>query len=172
MAPLVWARHVGAAQALAYGAERMAARAADGDWIVADPGQGAVAGLMSHALPPEPLPIPNDIDPLFLPLQMLENLVPGSWYVHVLATDPAHRGQGWGGRLLALADARAQASGVRRLSIIVADDNHAARRLYARHGFCQIDHRCACTEGWETETRSWLLLAKPLDPQGTPVAKA
>jgi hypothetical protein len=33
---------------------------------------------------------------MFVPLQELENLAPGTWYVNVLAAYPEHRSQGHG----------------------------------------------------------------------------
>ena len=41
---------------------------------------------------------------MFVPLQELENLAPGTWYVNVLAAYPEHRGQGYGTALLAVAE--------------------------------------------------------------------
>ena len=34
--------------------------------------------------------------PMFVPLQELEDRVPGTWYVNVLATLEEHRGKGYG----------------------------------------------------------------------------
>lgn len=58
--------------------------------------------------------------------------------LYSLAVHPALRGQGMGGRLLAEGEAwmRQQGLGVCRAE--VKQDNHGARRLYARHGFEEI----------------------------------
>jgi ribosomal protein S18 acetylase RimI-like enzyme len=67
--------------------------------------------------------------PMFVPLQGLENLASGSWYVNVLATRPAHRRRGWGTALLGQAERIAAALGCPTLSIIVSDRNPPAQRL-------------------------------------------
>ncbi len=169
LAPIAWTRAAGGKDARALGTRRMAARAAAGEWLVADPGDGPVAGLMGHPLPPEPAPIPEDMEPLFVPLQELENLAPATWYVHVLATREGHRRAGWGSCLLALAEETAEAEGITGVSIIVADDNLPARRLYESQGYRELARRDAETRGWETRTREWVLLVKGagtlLDPE-------
>lgn len=60
---------------------------------------------------------------------------PGDWYLCVLAADPRFRGRGIGTALLEDTEARARSSGARALSLIVAEDNSSARRLYQRFGF-------------------------------------
>ena len=69
------------------------------------------------------------------PLVKLEAKAPGSWYVNVLATFPEFRRQGLGRKLLQLADERARELGAKGLSVIVADWNERAARLYARTGY-------------------------------------
>ena len=82
-------------------------------------------------------PIGADMPAMFVPLQELENLAPGSWYVNVLAVQPQFRGRGLGTQLLDLADAIAAAHRSRGLSVIVADANTGARRLYERCGYAR-----------------------------------
>ena len=65
---------------------------------------GLVAGLIGYALPDQPEAIPETMPAMFVPLQELENLAPATWYVNVLAAYPEHRGRGYGGALLAVAD--------------------------------------------------------------------
>ena len=62
---------------------------------------------------------------MFVPLQELENLAPGTWYVNVLAAYPEHRGKGHGTALLGVADQLGADAGRRGLSIIVSDANTA-----------------------------------------------
>ena len=69
---------------------------------------------------------------MFVPLQELENLAPGTWYVNVLAAYPEERGKGHGTALLGVAEQLAADAGRRGLSIIVSDTNTGARRLYER----------------------------------------
>ncbi len=162
LAPHVWERAVGPDRARAYGAERMAARAEAGEWIVAEDGGRPVAGLMGHRLPENPDPIPDDFEPLFRPLEELEHAAPGTWYVHVLATVEAARGRGWGGRLIALAEAMARHERCRAMSIIVADNNAGARRLYERAGFAETARRAMVKGAWQSPGTDWVLMEKPL----------
>jgi ribosomal protein S18 acetylase RimI-like enzyme len=98
---------------------------------------------------------------MFVPLQELENLASGTWYVNVLATYPEHRGCGHGTRLLGLAEDLAAASGAKGLSIIVSDANLGARRLYERCGYRMVAGRSMVKDGWESPGQSWILLRKP-----------
>ena len=98
---------------------------------------------------------------MFVPLQELENLAPGTWYVNVLATYPAFRRRGVASHLLGLAEAAAAKAGSRGLSIIVADANVAARRLYEGRGYKETAERVMVKENWPGEGQRWVLLTKP-----------
>jgi ribosomal protein S18 acetylase RimI-like enzyme len=142
------------------GARRQAAKAERGQIVVIDQGAGAVAGLTGYRIDgPEPV---DELPPLFRPLQELENLAPGSWYVNVLAAVPAARGRGLGTRLLGVAEDIARDEGLARLSIIVADDNAGARRLYGRQGYAEAARRSMVTDGWRTHGSEWVLLLKDI----------
>src|SRR3546814_6108278 len=53
---------------------------------------GQAAGcLIGYAVAEAPAPIPDDFPAMFRPLQELENLATGTWYVNVLAVMPAFR---------------------------------------------------------------------------------
>ena len=124
---------------------------------------GRCAGcLIGYDIPDAPAPIPTDMPAMFVPLQALENLAPGTWYVNVLAVMPAWRGRGLGTRLLALADATARARGRLDLSVIVADANTGARRLYERCGYRAAAARDMVKEDWDGAGRQWVLLTKRL----------
>jgi ribosomal protein S18 acetylase RimI-like enzyme len=126
-----------------------------------------VACLIGYPLPDEPEPIDHERMPaMFVPLQELENLAPGTWYVNVLAAYPGHRGRGYGTRLLGLAEQLAAASGSRGLSIIVSDANRAARRLYERRGYRVVAERVIVKEQWENVGRNWVLMVKPPRDEG------
>ncbi|MEG0818973.1 MAG: ribosomal protein S18-alanine N-acetyltransferase [Brevundimonas sp.] len=58
-----------------------------------------------------------------------------------LAVRPAARRSGLGGRLVQAAVVRAAALGAERLFLEVAEDNVAARALYARTGFVEAGRR-------------------------------
>jgi ribosomal protein S18 acetylase RimI-like enzyme len=122
---------------------------------------GDAAGcLIGYAIPDDPTPIPSDMPAMFVALQELENLVPGTWYVNVLAVQPAFRGLGLGTKLLALAEERARADGRRGLSVITSDDNVGARRLYERCGYIRLATRPMVKGDWENAGQEWILLAK------------
>jgi ribosomal protein S18 acetylase RimI-like enzyme len=124
---------------------------------------GQCAGcLIGYEIPDDPEPIASDMPAMFVPLQELENLVPGTWYVNVLAVRPQFRGQGIGTQLLDLADTTAQSLGKSGLSVIVSDANTGARRLYERCGYSQSATRPMVKEGWKNDGQVWVLLAKRL----------
>jgi ribosomal protein S18 acetylase RimI-like enzyme len=125
--------------------------------------EGECAGcLIGYHIPDEPQPISADMPAMFVPLQELENLAPGTWYVNVLAVQPQFRGRGLGTQLLGLADTIAAAHRSRGLSVIVADANIGARRLYERCGYAERASRAMVKDGWLTESMHWVLLVKTL----------
>ncbi len=99
---------------------------------------------------------------MFVSLQELENLVPGQWYVNVLAAFPKQRGRGHGAALLALAEEMARADGCSGLAVIVSNANTGARRLYERTGYREAATRRMVKNGWENEGENWVLLTKEL----------
>ena len=120
----------------------------------------AAACLIGHALPDEVEPVPADMPPMFVPLQKLENLAPGTWYVNVLAAYPGQRGKGCGTALLGLADRIA--AGQRQTG--AEHDRCAdvgARRLYERCGYGEV--ASGNGEGWQHPGRDWVLLVKGAD---------
>jgi GNAT superfamily N-acetyltransferase len=124
---------------------------------------GAVAaGLIGYPLADTPEPLPPDLPPIVVPLQELEDLVPGTWYVNVLAAYPQHRGKGYGTALLALAEQLARETHRRGMSIIVADTNTGARRLYERCGYREVARRRMVKDGWQHPGSDFVLLTKRL----------
>ena len=130
--------------------------------IVTDLGAGPVAALLGYRQPAVPAPIGPDMLAMFVPFQELENLAPDTWYVNVLAVLHDHRGQGHGTRLLATAGAIAVDEGAPGLSIIVADTNLGARRLYQRDGYREVAQRTSIKQGWDGPGNAWILLTKAL----------
>ncbi|RMC65320.1 GNAT family N-acetyltransferase [Sinorhizobium meliloti] len=146
------------------GCARQIEKLREGQILVVDFGDGAVASLTGYPIGSEPKPIGDDFPALFRPLQELENRALESWYVNVLACYPEYRGQGLGSRLLTIAEQIAREEALRRMSVIVANNNAGARRLYERHGF-EVAATLPCVkDGWETDTEYWMLLIKSLCP--------
>ena len=78
--------------------------------------------------------------------------------MNVLACYPENRGHGLGSKLLDVADEIAREAGYKKMSVIVADENVGARRLYERKGYAELDKAPCAKDGWETETENWVLL--------------
>lgn len=104
-----------------------------------------------------------ELPDMFRPLQELENLAVGSWYVNVLAVYERYRGRGYGEALLTMAERKATRCGTSTLSIIVSDANEGARRLYERFGFREVARRQIVKEDWSNKGENWVLMIKSLD---------
>lgn len=76
-----------------------------------------------------------------------------------VGVDPAQRRLGIGGRLIEAARAEAASRGARRLHLEVAEDNFAARRLYADLGFAPVGRRPGYYERGSLGAIAALLLA-------------
>jgi ribosomal protein S18 acetylase RimI-like enzyme len=129
--------------------------------VVAESGGRVAAALIGYPLPDRPEPIPDTMPAMFVPLQELENLAPGTWYVNVLAAYPQDRGKGHGAALLAIAERLAADTGRKGLSIIVSDANTGARRLYERCGYRETARRRKVKDDWAAAGTDWVLLVKP-----------
>lgn len=125
-------------------------------------GDRVAGGIIDYALGDAPDPITTATPSLVVPLNELENLVCGSWYVNILAVKPACQRHGIGRLLLDAAEQRARDHGRDLLSIIVSDANQPARALYAAHGFHTVAARRMSKQGWNGPGETWLLLTKTL----------
>lgn len=124
---------------------------------------GRAAGChIGYAIARDPEPVPGDMPAMFRPLQELENLAAGSWYINVLAVQPRFRGLGIGTGLISRAAVTASDRGHDTLSLIVADGNRGARRLYGRSGFVERARRPMVKDGWVTGSENWILMKKTL----------
>lgn len=131
--------------------------------IVREQDNEVVACLIGYPLDDAPAPVDySEMPSMFVPMQQLEDMAPGSWYVNVLATYPEHRGKGFGGELLDMAEAIAADLGKRGLSIIVSDSNPKARKLYERQGYSERAKRPMVKDGWQNPGSEWVLLVKGL----------
>ena len=124
------------------------------------------AALIGYPLPDEPDPDAyRDLPPMFVPLQQLEDLAAGSWYINVLAVYPKFRGRGFGQSLLEVAAVQARRLNCRGLSLIVSNSNAGAARLYQRMGYSEVARRPVVSEDWQTDATEWVLMTCPLaDP--------
>lgn len=128
--------------------------------VVVAPAGEVIAALVGYPLPAFPRPIPADLPALFRPLQELENLAPGTWYVNVLAVRPGQRRAGWGRRLMDVAARLAGAARCRAVSLVVADANAAARQLYEVCGYREAARRPMVKNGWSSDSRDWVLMRR------------
>ncbi|WP_111495309.1 GNAT family N-acetyltransferase [Marinobacter bohaiensis] len=131
--------------ALEYGAEKAAGGAQNFSYrnvhLAMD--RDRVAGmLLAYRLPDAGEFEDLDALPDFIrPLVELEQRVPGSYYINMLATYPAYRHQGIGSALMARVDGWAIEAGCELISIQVFEKNEGAVRLYRRLGYMEVDSR-------------------------------
>lgn len=131
--------------------------------VVREGGDRVVAALIGYPLPDRPAVVDyNNLPAMFVPLQELEDLVAGTWYVNVLATYPEYRSKGYGAELLSVAEQLARESQRNGLSIIVSDANAGARRLYERNGYRELASRGMVKESWQNSGENWVLLRKSI----------
>ncbi len=159
-----WQKSVGpAGDPLAFGRER-AARATgsfsfNNAWL-AEVDSNVAACLLGYPSDPTPAAIEPDTPPIFVPLLELEALAPGAWYLNVLATYDAYRGQGCASALLAQAEVVAADSRHRTISLIAADSHQTALRLYAAKGYRETASRPVVKGDWQVDATEWILFTK------------
>ena len=101
--------------------------------------EGRVAALMlAYPLPEHSDVNLDELPDLLRPLEQLEQKVPGSFYINILAAYPEFRGLGLGTKLLEAAPALASGAGCSELSLEVFEQNEGAVRLYERHGYREL----------------------------------
>ncbi|NCF25704.1 MAG: GNAT family N-acetyltransferase [Gammaproteobacteria bacterium] len=123
---------------------------------------GKIAGaLIGYAVADEPEPIDtDDTPPMFVPLAELENLAAGTWYINTVAAFQEFRGLGVGSTLMRRGEEIAAELGLRGTSLIVADANRGARRLYDRLGYEEVASRPMVKEGWQNDGENWVLMIR------------
>jgi ribosomal protein S18 acetylase RimI-like enzyme len=107
-------------------------------------------------------PVPDGVPEVVRPLLELERLAPGTWYVNAVAVHARARGQGMGGRLMALAEQLSVDAGLAAVSLIVAAANEGALGLYRRLGYREIARRPIVPFPGCVHSGDWLLLTKEL----------
>jgi ribosomal protein S18 acetylase RimI-like enzyme len=128
--------------------------------VIAEVSGQPASGLISYPLEDKPDPISSELPAVLVPLHELMNQALDTWYVHVLAAYPKHRGSGQGSALLAEADTFAASAGKRGLSLVVSDNNTGARRLYEHCGYREAAHCQMVKEQWQHPGTNWVLLTK------------
>lgn len=99
---------------------------------------------------------------LVRPLVELESIAPASWYVNALAAFPQYRNRGLGSLLLVEAERIARAVQAPSVSLIVADANEGAKRLYLRTGYVEMARRPLVPFPGLRHRGDWVLLTKPI----------
>jgi len=131
---------------------------------------GAVAGmLLAYRLPDAEHAEDLEEFPAFIrPLIELEQCVPGSFYINMLATYPEYRNQAVGTTLMGLADKLAANAGCSLLSVEVFEQNAGALRLYRRLGYAIVDKRPVVPHPCHPYTGDVVLLTKPVSGADSP----
>lgn len=83
----------------------------------------------------------EDFPDFIRPLIELEQCVPDSFYINMLAAYPKYRNRGVGTKLMSMVDALATEAGCDTISVEVFEQNEGAFRLYQRLGYNIVDQR-------------------------------
>jgi ribosomal protein S18 acetylase RimI-like enzyme len=137
--------------------------------LIAEIGGAVAGGLVCYRIADEPDPdyrVAGDPTAPQLPafvhaLIELEAMVPGHWYVNILATYPEYRGKGVASALLKHADALGRANSAKGLALVVDLENTAARSVYAAAGYREFARRPLAPFPMRPNGSEWLLLTRP-----------
>lgn len=123
-----------------------------------------VAGmLLAYRLPDADAAENLQALPAFIrPLVELEQCVPGSFYINMLATYPQYQGRGVGTRLMNLVDELAADAGCDLSSIEVFEENAGALRLYRRLGYQVVERRPVVPHDCHPYHGDIVLLTRPV----------
>lgn len=104
---------------------------------------GKVAGmLLAYKLPPPGSQDDLNEYPEFIrPLIELEQCVPDSYYINMIATYPEYRGKSIGTRLMGTVSKLAIEAGCKLISLEVFEQNQGALKLYRHLGYKIIERR-------------------------------
>lgn len=123
--------------------------------------EGGIIGMLV-AFPMQVDPEYVEADPVLAPYSALEE--DESYYVCGMALETEHRRKGIGTRLLAEAEGACRALGLRKLSLIVFEQNVDARRLYERSGYVEKHRHPVVPHPLIHYTGDALLMVKHLEP--------
>jgi ribosomal protein S18 acetylase RimI-like enzyme len=123
---------------------------------------GHIAGmLLAYRLPAADATEDLQDYPEFIrPLIELEQCVPESFYINMLATYPDFRNRAVGSQLMEYASKLAAKAGCEKLSVEVFAQNEAALRLYQRLGYTIVDKRPVIPHPCHPYTGDLVLLTK------------
>ena len=126
---------------------------------------GTVVGMLLGYRLDDPYEAGNldEYPPVIRPLIELESRAPGSWYVNAVAALPEVRGRGIGSRLMQLAERLGRTAGCNDISLIVAEANTGAVRLYDRLGFRQVASRPLISFPGCDHSGDWVLMTRTLN---------
>jgi ribosomal protein S18 acetylase RimI-like enzyme len=129
--------------------------------------EGKVAGMMlAYRLPDAEHAEDLEEFPEFIrPLIELEQCVPGSFYINMLATYPKFRNQSVGTALMAAVDQLATEAGCSHSSIEVFEQNEGALRLYQRLGYQIRERRKVIPHSSHPYEGDIVLLTRPVTPK-------
>ena len=115
------------------------------------------------------LPDPDDFEDLdelpefICPLVELEQCVPGSFYINMIATFPKHRNRSVGSALMGIVDQLATDAGCDEISIEVFEQNEGALRLYQRLGYTVKETRDIIPHSSHPYEGQIVLLTRPVN---------
>lgn len=101
-----------------------------------------------------------DLPAFIRPLIELEQCVPGSFYINMLAAYPQYRNLGIGTALMSIVDQLALKAACKIISVEVFEQNRGALRLYQRLGFNTLEHRKVVPHPCHPYTGDIILLTK------------
>jgi len=123
-----------------------------------------IAGMLLAYRLSEPENTENlkDLPEFIRPLIELEQCVPGSFYINMLATYPKYRGKGVGTQLMGIADKLAAEADCTMISVEVFEQNRGALRLYQRLGYQIAEQRNIITHPCHPYAGRIFLLTKDI----------
>jgi len=121
---------------------------------------GAVTGMLV-TFPMNVDSTDSESDPVLAPYSKLEE--DNSYYICGMAVFPEYRGHGIGTRLLALAEEKARKLGIRKMSLVVFEQNIGACRLYRRKGYRETGRERIYPHPLIHYTGDALLMVKVMD---------
>ncbi|MFK7940653.1 MAG: GNAT family N-acetyltransferase [Roseovarius sp.] len=139
--------------------------AQDGDFsyrngFIAEQDGVKIGGFIGYPLSKTPRPVDPNIPQVFVGIEELANLVPGYWYINVMAVVPESRRHGLGAAMLNKAETQARGCASAGLALIVAASNENAIRVYQRDGYTERARRPFDLSIYGKEPTEAVLMAK------------